>query len=805
MNALDTRQFIDKVKKGLSKEYVTELVDAYLMSLKPANSFNAFDNLVADESLVGFPDRKELSNILTELLAEHVAVGGNSNSFSTMMMSDSHRISFNAADIDMTGKKVERANKFSISVSGTNLFAVLKQILAKAKEQGYNYDIDIPIMRDQDQGIIDTINIYCSNKELFKTIEFLNSFGDEITNLLSASPSKTMHFSDAITFDTFNEEEGKWSRDIIGENLVAAIDNVISTAVEQATIQVTVDDANYYNNEHDMTASYLYMKDLFPKSNVDFYQLVTDKMKESLKALDINSSNIFMPQSYIRKLYIANNAVPQITSPSGFTAANVIKAKPAQVTFEEPAPLVKNTNGQVQGLDIPSAPGLSPMPETMPAPAPEAAPATEEVTAEVQAPDGTPLTPPDGSVTDPLKDALSSMTAGNPAPVAAPGSAPMPEPIPEPAPVPEAAPINSNSSKTARVIELISRGPQPVPATEPAPAPAPEVAPGSAPMPEPMPQAAPAVEPVAAPVQASMMQQADLIKGPEMMLVPEMLERHHNDQDIEGLYQSFLKIRNSETQISAKIMQLNQLWPDLTYADFVAFKQFDKTNEFITDSFVQLWVTTKQEGKTPTISSEELYKMPMNQVQPAASAPAPAPEVAPVSAPMPEPAMNNGIVEPQDQLSVQGSGNASQATGMYTDTPVEVKPLEGTTLTPEETQAMMSMGNNQTINMDLNKYGFIPNAQATLSQPVVDLDGSTITLYEYLEKYNVLGLVPTNAKLTTPDGTLTANDFIVNNLARYVVTNGAISVEDYMELFNITMNAKEEKRGFFGKILGGKK
>lgn len=197
--------------------------------------------------------------------------------------------------------------------------------------------------------------------------------------------------------------------------------------------------------------------------------------------------------------------------------------------------------------------------------------------------------------------------------------------------------------------------------------------------------------------------------------------------------------------------------------------------------------------------------MPMNQVQPAASAPAPAPEVAPGSAPMPEPAMNNGIVEPQDQLSVQGSGNASQATGMYTDTPVEVKPLEGTTLTPEETQAMMSMGNNQTINMDLNKYGFIPNAQATLSQPVVDLDGSTITLYEYLEKYNVLGLVPTNAKLTTPDGTLTANDFIVNNLARYVVTNGAISVEDYMELFNITMNAKEEKRGFFGKILGGKK
>lgn len=740
MNALETRKFIDKVKKGLSKEYVTELVDAYLMSLKPANSFNAFDNLVADESLVGFPDRKELSNILTELLAEHVAVGGNPNSFSTMMMSDSHRISFNAADIDMTGKKVERANKFSISVSGTNLFAVLKQILAKAKEQGYNYDIDIPIMRDQDQGIIDTINIYCSNKELFKTIEFLNSFGDEITSLLSASPSKTMHFSDAITFDTFNEEEGKWSRDIIGENLVAAIDNVISTAVEQATIQVTVDDANYYNNEHDMTASYLYMKDLFAKSNVDFYQLVTDKMKESLKALDINSSNIFMPQSYIRKLYIANNAVPQITSPSGFTAASVIKAKPAQVTFEEPAPLVKNTNGQVQGLDIPSAPGLAPMSEPILEPA-----------------------------------------------------------QPAPAPVPEAAPINSNSSKTARVIELISRGPQPAPAAEPAPAPAPEGDSGLAPMPEPMPQAAPAVEPVAAPVQASMMQQTDLIKGPEMMLIPEMLERHHNDQDIEGLYQSFLKIRNSETQISAKIMQLNQFWPDLTYADFVAFKQFDKTNEFITDSFIQLWVTTKQEGKTPTISSEELYKMPMNQVQPAASAPAPG------LTPMPEPAMNNGIVEPQDQLSLQGSGNASQATGMYTDTPVEVKPLEGTTLTPEETQAMMSMGNNQNINMDLNKYGFIPNAQATLSQPVVDLDGSTITLYEYLEKYNVLGLVPTNAKLTTPDGTLTANDFIVNNLARYVVTNGAISVEDYMELFNITMNAKEEKRGFFGKILGGKK
>lgn len=788
MNTLETKNFVDKVKKGISKEYITELIDAYLLSDRPANTLNAFDNIVADATLASFPDRRQLEAILSELLNAHILAGGNPNSFSTMMLSNSRRISFNAADLNMTGDKVERANRFGISVSGSNLFAVLTQVLSKAKEVGYNFDIDIPIMRDLDQGIIDTINLYCSSKDLGKTIEFLNSLGEEFTSKLSNNSSKTMLFSPAISYDTFNPETGKWSKDVLGETLVAGIDNVISKAVENATIQVTVEDANYYNNEHDMTASYLYMKDRFDASNVDFYGLVTEAVKEALKSMEIDLSNIYMPKSFIKNLYLVNNAVPQVTSPTGFVAASVIPTKAAQITFDQSAP-------------APSS-GI---------------PGGEEPVPGHEAFDGTPVVQGDQNVVgaDDIPDLPKGFT-----------------------PIGDAG-ILGQSSPTSGTNDLNSN-----------------------------------------------VQKSDkFIKGPEMMLIPEMLERHHDDKDIEGLYQAFSKIRHSETQISSKIMQLNQFWSDLTYADFVAFRQYDQKEEFITDSFIQLWVTTKQGDVTPTVSSEELYKTidnpemaaakkVLDAVLPEPPAPAPAPmpgEPAPVAPALsataqvleggqpssepqlmapPAPANNrssktarvmellvrgpqlppqnalngeapagdtslqtgsgesklpDGQVGSLDQLPVQGENGLKADTGMYKDAPVEVQPLEGQGLTAGEAQAMINVGTNQQVNMDLSKYSFFPNPEVTLAQPVVDLDGSTITLYDYLEKYNVLGIIPGNSTIVTPEGTMAPDNFIVNNLARYVVTNGAIGIDEYMELFNISINAKEEKKGFLNKILGRNK
>ena len=712
---METRKFIDQVKVEITKEYVKELTDAYLLSMHAANTMNAFDNLVFDDSLVGNFDANGYSAILSRLLNAHEAAGGTYDSFLASLISNPIRTTFNYNEITKQGTKKDRFNKFSIAVNANNIFRILDKVLAKAEELNYAYDIDIPVKKQLNSGVVDTINIYAGMDNLEETLAFLDALTPELDATLTDSPSKTMKYTPKISYDTFDIETGKWGRDVIGEELVAAIDIVISSAVENARIQVSLDDANYYNNETDMTSSYLYMKDLFDKSGVDFYQAVTDYLTETLKSLEIDPTNIFMAKAFVKKLYLLNKVVPNLYAPVP-DGSDVYNIPPTSITYEGQDKTFEGTGTPILGEDdIPDLPvGFTPV---------------------FQAP---------------------------------------PQSV---------SPTPSFGSE--------------------------------------MPQLDPT--------------SPETLRGPEMMLIPSMLERHHSDGDLKDLYQSFLQVKDSETQLSAKIMQLNVVWPDLTYADFVAFRQFDRNEDFIPNGFIQLWVDTKQQGQMPSVSSEELYKNGVVQAAPAAPAAdgdqpaspeatpvidasqpvAPSEPVAPVvdgsqsmatevtpvidGSQTVAPAAPGSDAQIQ-QLPVQGANGKEQGTGMYTDSPVEVQPIENP-LTPGEAQAMMQVGNEASKSMDLNKYSFFPTPEVTLAQPVVDVDGATITLYDYLEKYNVLGVIPRTATITTAEGQISADDFIVNNLARFVVTNGATSVEDYIELFNIQIVNKEPKKGLFGKIL----
>ncbi len=778
MDAKEIKSFLNRVKKGLTKEYVSELVDAYLLSEHSANTLNAFDNLLVDDSLVSFPDRRACEKIISRLLKQHVEAGGSVQSFTESMTSNPSRISFNSYVIGKREDKPERTNRFGISVSGSNLFAVLNALIEKAEETGYLYDIEIPIMRELDQGIIDTIILYCSTEELGKTINFINSLGDEVVSKLSPNRCPIMHYTPSISYDVFNSEAQKWGRTIIGEALVASIDKVISDAVQKAEIPVTLTDANYFNRENDMTASYLYMKDKFLEAKLDFYFPITDSLTGKLFSMEIEPSNIFMSKEFIKNLYLVNNAAPQVTSPSGFTAEQVIQAKPAEITFEGEGK--KEEQSHVLGEDdIPDLPA-----------------------------------------------GITSTT------------------------------LIGEENNTAS-----------------------------------------GIQPTSASVPSATFTSTSYIKGPTMMLIPEMLERHHDDTDIDGLYQAFVKIKSDESKISSKVMQLNKIWPDLTYADFVAFRQYDKEEEFIPNGFIELWVKTKQDDKKdqiPSVSSEELYKpkaektevvpapvpeVPVTNLPPEPVAvpevaapvlnaelvpnegqtlevppvPAPVPEVPKAPRPNPKSSKTARVMElisrgpqlhaeestenieaapglesvpapaPEQTGSEQGFAEpitpattggqelgdelGSSQTGMYNDAPVEVQPLEDQSLTPSEAQAMMNVGANQNNEVDLSKYSFIPNAEVVLSQPVTDVDGSTMTLYNYFEKYNVLALIPSDSIVETPDGAMTAEDFITNKLSKYVVTNGAIGVEEYMELFNTHVVTPKDstKKGLLSKILSGRK
>lgn len=138
----------------------------------------------------------------------------------------------------------------------------------------------------------------------------------------------------------------------------------------------------------------------------------------------------------------------------------------------------------------------------------------------------------------------------------------------------------------------------------------------------------------------------------------------------------------------------------------------------------------------------------------------------------------------------------------------EVVPVEEG-LTNEELSAAIEKEETapvvaETVAMDINKYAFISTDPAYFTTLVKDVDGNEITLYDYLEKYDVLTLIPLDASVITPDeGTKDAATFIREELVQYVITTGKTTVDDYVENHKITIKqAKTKKPSFFSKLLG---
>lgn len=142
------------------------------------------------------------------------------------------------------------------------------------------------------------------------------------------------------------------------------------------------------------------------------------------------------------------------------------------------------------------------------------------------------------------------------------------------------------------------------------------------------------------------------------------------------------------------------------------------------------------------------------------------------------------------------------------ETAPEVVPVEEG-LTNEELSAAIEKEESapivaETVTMDINKYAFISTDPAYFTTLVKDVDGNEITLYDYLEKNDVLTLIPLDASVITPDeGTKDAATFIKEELVQYVITTGKTTVDDYVENHKITIKqAKAKKASFFSKLLG---
>ena len=105
---------------------------------------------------------------------------------------------------------------------------------------------------------------------------------------------------------------------------------------------------------------------------------------------------------------------------------------------------------------------------------------------------------------------------------------------------------------------------------------------------------------------------------------------------------------------------------------------------------------------------------------------------------------------------------------------------------------------NNTI--DISKYAYISDS---LSFFLIELEENK-TVFEFLEENNVAEVIPANAIVVSEEGTYTAGEFIKNDLVKYVISNGNISLNDYIEMMKINIKIpKEKKNNFFGKFFGG--
>ncbi len=300
---MNLTEFFSIIQKYGDGSFSFPVLKDFLTTPNTPNLTNFFDLYKQDKRLASAVDSKKYAKVIGKILEDHKAYGGDPQTITSALQKNPNKMTISSMDIRNVNIPSERMHKFTINVSGTLLYDVVEKIYDFSKESNYDLDMEIPAAKDQKLGLTDTIVLYSSNNNLFNTLDFIqklktisNNFGDQPKYREDGETrSYYAEISEGIAYDSYNSEHEKWNRDIVGETIIEAIDNMIVNFVaDNFELYGNADYVNYKNDRKK------FIRDMMDQG-LDVYGIFNSYLEDGLRAKNVDPDNIYLSENVYEK------------------------------------------------------------------------------------------------------------------------------------------------------------------------------------------------------------------------------------------------------------------------------------------------------------------------------------------------------------------------------------------------------------------------------------------------------------------------------------------------------------------------
>lgn len=302
---MNLTEFFNTIQKYGDGSFSIPVLNDFLTTPNNPDITNFFDLYKQDSRLASSVDSKKYAKVIGKILEDHKSYGGDPASITSALQKNPNKMTISSMDVRNLNLHAERMHKFTINVSGVLLYDVVEKMYDFAKELDYDLDMEIPAAKDQKLGLTDTIILYSSNNNLFNTLDFIKNL-ETISNSFGEQPKYTVdrekksyyaEVSNGIAYDSYNAEHQKWNRDIVGETIIEAIDNMIVNFVaDNFDLYGSADSINYKNDRVKI------IRDMMDQ-DIDVYVTFNSYLEKGFKAKNIDPDNIYLSETVREKFF----------------------------------------------------------------------------------------------------------------------------------------------------------------------------------------------------------------------------------------------------------------------------------------------------------------------------------------------------------------------------------------------------------------------------------------------------------------------------------------------------------------------
>lgn len=293
---MNLTEFFNSIRTYGDGSFSFPVLETFLTTPNNPDLTNFFDIYKQDNRLASSVDSKKYAKVVSKLLDDHKSYGGNLESITSSMQKNPEKMSISTFAVRNLQMESERAHRFTINVSGILLYDVVDKIYDLSKEMNYELDMEIPAVKYQKQGLMDTITIYSSNNNLFNTLDFIKSV-ESMKMSFAEQPKYYTQVLDGIAYDTFNEKRGKWNRDLVGEAIIDAIDHMIENYINA--------NPNFYGEISKVNYKYNRVKTIrdIIAQGADVYRLFNEQLQSDLISKGVDPDDIFVSDDVYEKFF----------------------------------------------------------------------------------------------------------------------------------------------------------------------------------------------------------------------------------------------------------------------------------------------------------------------------------------------------------------------------------------------------------------------------------------------------------------------------------------------------------------------